>query len=720
MGHRPGAPGRRAGGVLLGVVFALALSVTPPAVHTAAAASSPLRTQADATYTLDPKSGRVHVAIEMKETDLKPDTAQFVYYYTSFRFALQPEATSVRVSGGSAYRITTRKRDGYTEATVLIGRALFYKETTSFTIRYELVGGKPRSTSPTRVGAAYSTFGVWAWGDPGHSTVEVHIPAGFETRFAGDTMQVTTSATTGQILRATPSDPSSFFSIVTADNAKAYAETRLSLDGGVEIVVQSWPEDASWTDAVTGTLREAMPELRGLIGLPWPVAHDLDVRERYTPDLEGYAGFFVTDEQRIEVSEDLDPVVIVHEASHAWLNDGLFVERWIYEGLAEEYAWRALVAVGGDDGAEAVHPKLDDPGFDDLEGWTHPGVIRDQETDDSERFGYEAAFWVIHQIVEAAGVDAMRTAFADATSNLTAYPGSGPLEVVSSADGWQRLIDLTEPIDEPDPAAVDQALRAFVLGPGDEAALDDRRTARAKYRGLLQRGGDWLPPWYVRKPMGEWAFADATTRMVQADVVLALRDQVATAAGALDLTANDALRSAYEAAQGNLDFATSIGHDQLAALAAIEDTRSKLDAAPDLLTQIGLLGEAPAVSYDAARAAFEAGDLGKALDLATAASSIVGEAASVGQQRLLVAVMSIVGLVLLLALLVVLRRRARRRRRSSLAFATASEPAAIEPAQAEPAEADPYATLAADPATAQPTTTLDEGGHARGDSPADP
>ncbi|MEO8272476.1 MAG: hypothetical protein ABI620_00240 [Chloroflexota bacterium] len=709
--NRPGGsgPARRVAGVFVAVLAALVLAVAPPAARPAFAAIDPLRTEASATYTLDPDAGRVHVAIHVTETDLKPDTAQFVYSYHSFGFALQPEATAVRVSGGSAYRITTHERDGYTEALVSISKALHYRQSTSFTIRYELLGGKPRSATPTRVGAAYSTFGVWAWGDPGYSTVEVRTPAGFDTRFNGDTMQVTSSATTGQILRAKPADPSEFFTIITAEDSEAYAETRISLAGGVEIVVQSWPEDGPWKTSVTGTLRKAMPELRRLIGLDWPVAHDLDVRERYTPDLEGYAGFFVTDEQRIEVSEDLDPLVIVHEASHAWFSDALFLERWIYEGLAEEYASQVLADVGDDDGT-AEEPDPRDPGFVDLEVWTHPGVIKDQETDDRERFGYEAAFWVIHVIVEAAGVDQMRDAFAAADASVTAYPGAVTPETVHAGDTWRRLLDLTQPLDKPEPAAVNEALRSFVLRPADEASLDKRIAARDDYRALLRQGGAWVPGWYVRESMGAWDFDAATRRMAEAADVLELRDRVATMAAALGLAPDNALRVAYEVAKAGFGDATAIGQAQLRALAAIADAKSRVERAPDLFAQVGLLGETPAISYDAARAAFVAGNTSDALTLANAVTSLIDGAPAVGQQRLVIAGVTTLGALLLLTLLIALVRR-RRRRSRALALAAAVLEDVDLPAAPDMGSApvQPYATLAADPASDH-----DEGGQAPG------
>lgn len=709
----------RIGSVLVAAVFAVALSIAPPAVRTALAAADPLRTQASTTYTLDPEAGRVHVAINVTETDLNPNSAQFIYFYTSFGFALQSEATNVRVSGGSANRVTTKAHASYVEATVHITHALFYRKSTSFTIRYEIAGGKPRSDIPTRIGAAFSTFAVWAWGDVGHSTLEVRTPKGFETRFDGDAMQVTTSATTGTILRAKPAAPSSFFTIVTAEDGDAFTETRMSLAGGVEIVVQSWPEDVRWKASVTDTLRDAMPELRTLIGLDWPVAHDLNVRERYTPDLEGYAGFFLTAEQRIEVSEDLDPSVIAHEASHAWFNDSLFLERWIYEGLAQEYAWRALTAVGGDAGATAEKPDPKDPGFVDLEAWTHPGVINDKETDDRERYGYQASFWVIHSIAEAAGLDQMRSAFKNAAANLTAYPGAPSPETVLDGDSWRRLLDLTEPLDAPDPAGVEDALSAIVLASSDEPSLEQRHAARDAYRTLVEAGDGWLPGWYIRRPMGDWDYDMATTRIAEATAVLALRDQVATAASALGLEPDGALRTAYEAATAGLRDATDLGNAQLSALAAIALAKARIEDAPDLVTQVGLLGATPVASYDAARAAFAAGDTTGAAGEAGTALSIIAGAAALGQQRLMIAGLSTVAVLLLLFLLVwLLRRRRRRARTLALATASASTAFAIDaPPPADAVSTEPYATLAAHPGAEPPPPSASPPDHDGGQAP---
>jgi hypothetical protein len=298
---------------------------------------------------------------------------------------------------------------------------------------------------------------------------------------------------------------------------------------------------------------------------------------------------------------------------------------------------------------------------------------------------------VIHTIVESAGVDRMREAFAAADADLTAYVGAGVPEKVTVANDWRRMLDLVEPIDEPDPVAVEEAIKDFAITENDAGALDDRGPARAQYRALLKAGDGWLPPWVVRRQMGEWRFPGAIEQMEEATAVLAQRDAVAAAAGTIGLAPDDALRSAYEDAQDGFADATAIADDQLAALAALADAKAKVEAAPDPIAQLGLIGEAPAVPYQAARDAFEAGQLDDAASQAAVASAIVTGASAVGQQRLIVAVVAAIGLLFVLLLLGVLPRRRRRR----------------------PAPTEAYATLAADPATASPPSASppdDEGG----------
>ena len=687
----------RPAAVALGLLLAVGLTLSPTGTRLAVAAD-PLRVSADATYTLDPAARRVHVVVSFAVTDLKPNSAQYVYYYTGYRFSVQAEARSIRATDGrGALSVKTNAREFYTDTTVNFRNYLYYKQTARFTVRFDLVGGAPRSDSSVRVGKAFATFGVWAWGDEGKGSVVVHTPQGFGSTVDGNPMSITSSGGS-ETLRATPEDPWTFFAIVSAENPLAYTQDRLSLGDGVEIVVMAWPEDEAWDDTVTSTLRKALPELRDLIGLDWPVAHDLQVRERYTPSLEGYAGVFFTETQRIDVSEDLDPVVIVHEAAHAWLNGELFIERWIYEGLAQEYAYRVQQALGGPDGGAPAVPGRDDPGHVLLSRWTFPEVIRDQQTDDQERYGYEASFWVIHRLVNSIGVERMRDAFAAADAHTTAYPGAGTPETVSATNSWKRFVDLVESFERQDSTDFERSLKDYVLTVGSADELRDRADAREAYGALLEAGEGWLPGWYVRKPMGEWRFDVAEVHIADATAVLGLRDKVDDAAAALGLSPDDALKSAYEDAQDGFGAATTLANDELAALAAIADAEAKVEAQPDFISQLGLWGETPLAPYDASRAAFERGDIAGAAASAATAAALVTGAAAVGQQRLAIAIGVAVGLLVLLLVLAVMARR--RRRRRALAFAAAAADAS--PETAEPVTGEPYATLAADPDAAPP------------------
>jgi hypothetical protein len=394
------------------------------------------------------------------------------------------------------------------------------------------------------------------------------------------------------------------------------------------------------------------------------------------------------DQQRIEVTEDLDPVVIVHEASHAWFNENLFSERWLYEGLAEEYAWRVQTDVGGDPGPGPQRPDPKDPGHLTLVGWTFPEVIRDQTTDDRERYGYGAAFYVVDQMVKAAGVDQMRLAFEAAKAKQTAYAGAGMPETTSVADDWRHLLDLIEPLDKPDSAAVETALRDFAISPTDAHGLDNRAPARKQYRDLLAAGKGWLPPWYVRKQMDSWTFVGAGKAMDAAAAVLALRDQVQTAATGLGLEPDGSLQNAYEGATVGFQDGTDLANAQLAALTAIADAKSKTDAAPDFVTQLGLGDANPMASYEAARTAFQAGKLDDAVTAAAAATAALAAAPAIGQQRLLIIGASTVGGVLILLLLVVLLRRRSRRRVRTVAAA----PAAVTLADPSEASTPPSAS----------------------------
>ena len=109
-------------------------------------------------------------------------------------------------------------------------------------------------------------------------------------------------------------------------------------------------------------------------------------------EIEGYAGLFDSSDDEITISEDLEEQVIVHEAAHAWFDGSLFQERWIGEGLADEYAARILAADQPDDGREEpLAVSATDKAAFALNAWPPPNRI-DDDSAAYEPFGYDASW----------------------------------------------------------------------------------------------------------------------------------------------------------------------------------------------------------------------------------------------------------------------------------------------------------------------------------------
>ena len=232
---------------------------------------------------------------------------------------------------------------------------LNFRQSRNIRIEYELPSGKPRSSGDIRVGAAFATFTAWSWGDPGRSTVRIVMPKGFTDSGYGETLKLTEEEDRILLSSGTIRDPAGWYAVIIADRPGSLTDVHV---GTAEspIVVQAWPEDTAWRDQVSRVLDEGVPVLQELVDLEWPVSGDLTVTEVHTPLLEGYAGVYSSLSDTIRISEDLDAQTVLHEASHAWFDQAFVDERWIVEGLAEEYAARARERLGLDGPAAPIRP----------------------------------------------------------------------------------------------------------------------------------------------------------------------------------------------------------------------------------------------------------------------------------------------------------------------------------------------------------------------------
>jgi hypothetical protein len=658
---------------LLAMSLATGAAVAPPAADRAlpflAGADAPAALAADTIeiatatrYVVDPRHALVRVTVDVTARNNKRDLTRGGivkrYFFDGVNLAVQPEAARLRATqGGSPLGVTSVARNGYRLVTVLFRSNIFYQQTAHVTLTFDLPAGKPRSASDVRVGPAFATFLAWAFGDQG--TVRIEVPRDFDVTMSGDPIERQATDGDVQVWTATTAAALTWYVSVNARNDAGLTRQPIELTGGEQVLVRGWPEDPRWRDRVTSLLRDSVPQLVTRIGLPWPVDGALSVIEIHTPLLEGYAGFYDPAHDEITISEDLDDVTIVHEASHAWFNDRLFTERWINEGLADEYAWRVLGALSLKPpkppsvapGARAAFP---------LNEWAPPAPIRDPAADARERYGYDASWLAVRSIVQAAGEDGMRRVFGAAKAGTTAYAGDGPAEGTRIPNDWRRFLDLAQELGGVEDAP--QLIATWAATPDEAAMLADRTAARRDYAALVDEGNGWAAPEVIRLALDAWSFKPAQTAMGRAQAILRERDETASTAAAIGLTPPAKLERRYEDASTSveLDAARALADETLATLREVGAAGVAAAAPRDWLAELGLAGEDPDALLATARADWEAGTLDDAAKAADAVSQAIATAPGTGRTR---AADIGLGLALALGLLalavIAVRRRAR-------------------------------------------------------------
>ncbi len=666
-----------------GIVLAAALSVLAAVVPPAAApiaqvapflaafdapvalAADDLAVSTKARYVVSPDGGRVRVIVDINVLNQKPNRVAggviTRYFYDRVNLGVQPEATRLRATqNGSSVPVTSAKKKTFRLVTIGFGDDLYFGDTTHLRLSFDLPAGAPRSASGVRVGPAFATFLAWAFGDKG--SVRIEVPKGFDVDVTGQKMKEQTAGDV-QVFTATTDDALGWYAWVNARNDNGLSRDALDLADGERIIVRGWPEDSRWRRRVATILTESVPDLVGRIGLPWPVDGPLNVLEVHTPLLEGYAGFYDPKSDEITISENLDDLTIVHEASHAWFNSGLFTDRWVNEGLAEEYAARVLAS----ETRGKVDPspvKRSNKAAFPLSTWSPPAPIRDAQSDAREQYGYDAAWTVIRTILKETGEDGMQRVFRAAESGTTAYAADGSTERTALPNDWRRFLDLTEELGGATDAS--DLLAKWVLPARDAAQLVDRAASRAGYRALVADDAGWAAPPAVRLALDKWAFSEADARIADSTAILHERDGIDTLAATNHLDPPPDLETAYESAgtAADLTAAADLAAGTQGSLDAVVAATSAAGAPRDWLMTLGLSGKDPDGDLVAARSAWEAGNLTEANERAALVSGTLAVAAEAGRGRAILIggglgiVVVLLGL-LVLAWIVRLRRRHR-------------------------------------------------------------
>jgi hypothetical protein len=547
-------------------------------------------------------------------------------YWSGYGVLAVKEATGLHAeAGGRSLAMHTEPAgsDDYVFADFDFGRKLFYRDSLSVHVGYTIPATAPRSGGSTRVNSAFATFGAYgAGGDPGRTTVQVVVPASYEVELDGDHLNRGRLGTEVVYSAEHIESPDTFFAGISARDDDRLVTEDVGLHPE-KIKVRAWPGDQQWADFVSTQVARGVPALEGLVGLKWPVDGELGVIETVTPYLYGYAGWYLSSHDVIEIGDALDQHVILHELSHVWFNSDLFATRWIVEGLAEKYSTVAGRMLGSHP-PDAEAPAADAPGHQPLNTWSDPDLQSDA-SQDQERYGYDASYAVIDELWKLLGQDGMQHVIKAAQRRWTAYPGDGPPEKQSRPADWERFLDLLDEQDHEHAAQIDALFRKVVVDAASQRDLDARGAARVGYETVRDEGADWEPPLLLRRAMGNWEFADAQRMITTSRRILDRRAVLARRLRGLDLHEPRRLGATYEDADRDLKGARAKVDQAIAVAGTIAHAQQALDGTSGPLAAIGGLFSSADGDLAGARTDYERGDLAgaraSALDAADAADA---------------------------------------------------------------------------------------------------
>ena len=671
--HRPGTRPQRL--VLLalaiGVLGLLLAPIGLIPVPTARGASTDLTVVTVASYTVEPSQRRVRVVVDATLANHRADTQVKRYFFDHAFLNVQPGAASptvVKGPSGGAVRISSKSANA-TTLRLDFGQ-LFGGHTASLRFAFDLKDTGTTAGRLVRVSTSLVTFPVWAYASDGASgsRVTVRFPKGYDVNVEAGSFAAQTQASDGSTVLATNAlaNPLAFFAYVSGQQAPTYRATNLSVRAGDETIpltMQAWKDDRAWAGRVGPLLTGALPLLRADIGLAWPHDGPVIVQESGSRSAAGIAGVYDARSSTIQLAYWASAVTVVNEAAHGWFNGALLADRWSVEGFTGYYAQRALAALK----IKAAPPKLTaDPqaAAFPLNDW--PATPAPESA--AESYGYAASYALATLIAKQAGPDALARVWSDAATRIGAYqppsgPGSTP-ERVDGAPDWRGLLDLLETETGSDFTTL---WRTWVVRPGESGLLDQRASARAAYRDVLEAANGWALPRVIRDALRAWQFGTATSLTSHARTALAERARLEAKVSAAGLALPPSMRRLFEA--GDFGGAVAEAQQEEAAIAAIETAgEGRAQGVRDTLTTVGMMGEDPDRDLTTATAAFAAGDSAAAISAAQAASHLWADARGEGQRRVLMAAAVAVALGVLVVSLASRLRRVRRPRPESSAL----------------------------------------------------
>ena len=679
--------GRRA--ALVAVLFATLVAALAPAAAAPALAAGPGMTIiSNATYTVDPDHGVVHVAVNLTAANHLTDTKTRLYYFDKAFLAVPPNTAGFKVSariGGPTVHVAAKKAD-HTLLRIDFGSRLGSGQARGMALTFDIKdpGGVPTRT--TRVGTSLVAFGAWAYaseGTPG-STVTVVFPPGYSIDARSDLLHKPTTDGDGRTVYATGAlaQPLAFFAYFVADRPSAFAEsTRTVQVGGrpLDVTIRAWPDDPAWAERTGGIVEQGIPVLADAIGLQWTAERPFIVAEAVSQASSPYAGRYDPDHATVEVAYYADQLVTLHEMAHAWFDGGLLADRWANEGFASWYALDAASKLKLKVAPAELTPEMIAARIP-LNAW-NPLATDDKLIED---YGYAASARLAGLVAQRAGPDGLAKVWQAIRDGVAPYQPTGlrppdgaatsgtggasmsgsdvaPIETRPTAPDWRGLLDLLE---DRTGQSYDDLWRAWVVRDEEAGLLDARAAARRQYDEVVAKAGEWRLPPIVARRDAVVAVRPGDALLTAASRALADRDAVLAKASAADLTMPRALEAAFE---GNHGFAavSTEAEAELATIRAYAEAASARESDPGFIEQVGLWGTTPAADLQTAAAAFSSGDLRASIQASADAFDAWDGAVETGRNRVMTILAALIASLVAVAFIVNTVRGVTRRHKAA-------------------------------------------------------
>lgn len=547
--------------------------------------------RSETVYRLDPDRPAVTVEATYTMTNVLKNKSlgggRYEYYFFHGMVApIDKSAAEITVEiNGRDGQFELNEDNGVTYLDIDFGYQLRYDKSATIVVRWVLLGDAPRTDdSIIRVNPAYASFGAYALGDPGRSSVRIEVPTGWEHEYIGDDLLERTEDGV-RIFEATEIDDPDLFSVwFTARRDDLLTSIDVEV-GDASFEVRTWPGDSGWQDFAAEQITQGVPALEGLLGTDWPVSVTTEVIEASTPYLRGYAGVYYAYGDFIEIGEDLDRQTFLHELGHAWLNGEGFTDRWLIEGLAEDFSAQSMQELGDQRPDPATLAELRSDGWESttfpLEQWDERP--RGVDDDGSESYGYATSFRVIRALRDEIGDDRMTAVLSDVLSGHRAYPDEDePVATFLRVD-WRSFLDLAEQVGGSTEWQTELIDLVLTVAQIDE--LERRNDTVADYEDLVERGGSWMPPTAVRNELGGWRLEPADDRIEQANGALDARDDLAELLDPIGLEPVEEIEIQYQETVGTFDTLMTTFAEHTEAAGALVAARAELS---EVLGGIGL------------------------------------------------------------------------------------------------------------------------------------